>query len=223
MAVIEVSSANQYAVVSGDTPLLEVYTALPAGLYPPFPPVELPGGLDGLIQRGGFGQNFFFSSEVLGASFETSSGEVVQAGGKTVKNVQGFDLVRPLIGSFGRLGRVHEATLRLRPGLAFVHVAREGTLEDALLLEPRFAWQDGAQVHTVLFGHARAVSAFELAFGGARVSEKLDYRSRFALGMGVGAGTLRDSRFGWVEGESAPPMPELFTALMGAMVAGSRK
>jgi len=53
---------------------------------------------------------------------------VVQAGGKTVKNVQGFDLVRPLVGSFGRLGRVREATLRLRPGLAFVHVVRDGTL-----------------------------------------------------------------------------------------------
>ena len=222
MPVIEVSSANQYAVVSGDTPLLEVYAALPAGLYPPFPPVELPGGLNGLIQRGGFGQNFFFSSEILGATFETSSGERVQAGGKTVKNVQGFDLVRPLIGSFGRLGRVIEATLRLRPGLAFVHVAREGSLEDALLLEPRFAWQDGAQVHAMLFGHARAVTAFEAAFGGTRVTEALDYRSRFPLGMGVGQGELRDSRFSWVNGDAVPPMPELFGTLVDAMAGGSR-
>lgn len=224
MSVLEVSSANQYAVVSGDTPLLEVYAALPPGLYPPFPPVELPGGLNGLIQRGGFAQNFFFSSEILGASFETSSGERVEAGGKTVKNVQGFDLVRPLIGSFGRLGRVREVTLRLRPGLAFLHLAREGTLEDALSFEPRFVWQDETVVHAVLFGHARTVRAFEAAFGGAQVTESLDYRSRFALGMGVGAktsevGMLRDSRFGWVNGDGVPPMPDMFLKLATALVA----
>ncbi len=217
MPVIEVSSANQYLIVSGDTPLLEVYAALPDKLYPPFPPVELPGGLDALIQRGGFAQNFFFSSEVLGATILTSSGEQVQAGGKTVKNVQGFDLVRPLIGSFGRLGRVEQATLRLRPGLAFVHVVREGPLEDALDLEPRFLWQDGDQTHAVLFGHARAIAAFERAFGGIRVDEPLDYRSRFPLGMGVGEGSLRDSRFGWTDGDSVPQMPELFGALVGAL------
>jgi glycolate oxidase FAD binding subunit len=132
MPVIEVSAGDQYLVVSGDTPLLDVYSALPTGLYPPFPPVELPGGVGGLVARGGFGQNFFFASEVLGVRFRARSGRLVQAGGRVVKNVQGYDLVRPFVGSFGLLGEVQDVTLRLRPGVSVAHQSRPGTLDDLM-------------------------------------------------------------------------------------------
>lgn len=132
MPVIEVSASDQYLVVSGDTPLLDVYSALPAGLYPTFPPVELPGGVGGLVSRGGFGQNFFFASEVLGVRFRARSGRLVQAGGRVVKNVQGYDLVRPFVGSFGLLGEVQDVTLRLRPGVSVAHHFRPGTLNELL-------------------------------------------------------------------------------------------
>jgi glycolate oxidase FAD binding subunit len=131
MAVLKLSSADQYLTVSADTPLLEVYDALPAGLFPPFAPIELPGGVGGLVARGGFGQNFFFSSEILGLRFRTPAGELVQAGGITVKNVQGFDLVRPFVGSFGTLGEALEVTLRLRPGRACVHPGPRAKIEVA--------------------------------------------------------------------------------------------
>jgi glycolate oxidase FAD binding subunit len=36
------------------------------------------------------------------------------AGGKVVKNVAGFDLVRMTIGAWGTLGVIAEATVRLR-------------------------------------------------------------------------------------------------------------
>lgn len=136
MPVIEVSASDQYLVVGGDTPLLDVYAALPAGLYPPFPPVELPGGVGGLVARGGFGQNFFFASEVLGVRFRARSGRLVQAGGRVVKNVQGYDLVRPFVGSFGLLGEVQDVTLRLRPGVAVAHHCRPGTLDDLMVGVP---------------------------------------------------------------------------------------
>jgi glycolate dehydrogenase FAD-binding subunit len=52
---------------------------------------------------------------VLELRFVTADGRLVKAGGPTVKNVTGYDLVRLLIGSFGTLGVLVQATLRCRP------------------------------------------------------------------------------------------------------------
>jgi len=50
---------------------------------------------------------------LLGIEFVTGRGDVVRAGGKVVKNVAGFDLTRLLTGSWGTLGVITEATVRL--------------------------------------------------------------------------------------------------------------
>ena len=50
---------------------------------------------------------------VLGAEVVTAQGEVVRAGGRTVKNVAGYDLTRLLVGSWGTLGLLTAVTLRL--------------------------------------------------------------------------------------------------------------
>lgn len=50
---------------------------------------------------------------VLGVEFVTGDGKVVRGGGRVVKNVAGFDLVRLIAGSWGTLGVITEATLRL--------------------------------------------------------------------------------------------------------------
>lgn len=51
----------------------------------------------------------------IGVTVVTSDGEVGRAGGRVVKNVAGFDLMRLLCGSFGTLGLVTEVMLRLHP------------------------------------------------------------------------------------------------------------
>jgi FAD/FMN-containing dehydrogenase len=52
---------------------------------------------------------------VLGIRFVTPTGDIVGTGGKTVKNVSGFDLSKLMIGSLGSLGILCEITLRLLP------------------------------------------------------------------------------------------------------------
>ncbi len=52
---------------------------------------------------------------VLQVRYVSAAGEVVKAGGPTVKNVSGFDLCRLLVGSRGTLGFVGDVILRTRP------------------------------------------------------------------------------------------------------------
>ncbi|NUQ19408.1 MAG: FAD-binding protein, partial [Gemmatimonadaceae bacterium] len=51
---------------------------------------------------------------VLGVELVTGDGTIARGGGRVVKNVAGFDLTRLAIGSWGTLGVITEATLRLR-------------------------------------------------------------------------------------------------------------
>lgn len=52
---------------------------------------------------------------VLGIEFVRSDGELVKAGGRVVKNVAGYDLMKLLTGSYGTLGILTQVTLRLYP------------------------------------------------------------------------------------------------------------
>jgi glycolate oxidase FAD binding subunit len=52
---------------------------------------------------------------LIGVTVVAADGSVVKGGGKVVKNVAGYDLPKIYIGSFGTLGVIVEATVRLRP------------------------------------------------------------------------------------------------------------
>ncbi|MGQ9645456.1 MAG: FAD-binding oxidoreductase [Thermodesulfobacteriota bacterium] len=52
---------------------------------------------------------------VIGTKVVLPSGDIVVSGGKTVKNVSGYDLSKLLIGSFGTLGVICEITFKLLP------------------------------------------------------------------------------------------------------------
>ena len=52
---------------------------------------------------------------VLGVTVVTPTGDIIHTGGKTMKNVAGIDLCKMYIGSWGTLGIITEAVLRLFP------------------------------------------------------------------------------------------------------------
>jgi len=52
---------------------------------------------------------------LLGISFVRADGELVKAGGRVVKNVAGYDLMKLMTGSYGSLGVVSQVSFRLYP------------------------------------------------------------------------------------------------------------
>lgn len=52
---------------------------------------------------------------ILGISFVRFDGKVAKAGGKVVKNVAGYDLMKLFTGSYGTLGIISQVTFRLYP------------------------------------------------------------------------------------------------------------
>ncbi|WP_026702508.1 FAD-binding oxidoreductase [Salibacterium aidingense] len=52
---------------------------------------------------------------VIGLEVVTPEGEIMKTGGRTIKNVTGFDLTKLIIGSEGTLGVITEATVKLVP------------------------------------------------------------------------------------------------------------
>ena len=53
--------------------------------------------------------------QVLGIQFVRADGQVAKAGGRVVKNVAGYDLMKLFTGSYGSLGILTQATVRLYP------------------------------------------------------------------------------------------------------------
>src|SRR5437667_10222362 len=49
---------------------------------------------------------------LLGAQFSNGRGELITAGGRTVKNVAGYDLTKFMVGQFGIFGRIVTITTR---------------------------------------------------------------------------------------------------------------
>lgn len=65
---------------------------------------------------------------VLGLTTVTGTGEIVKAGGRVVKNVAGFDLVRLHTGAWGTLGAITDVTVRLH-AIPAIDAIMVGTLE----------------------------------------------------------------------------------------------
>ncbi len=83
---------------------------------PPYAPEKTLGGLVATGSAGSLGMAYGTPRDhVLGLSVVTGDGRVLHLGGRVMKNVAGFDLVKLMVGSRGTLGIVVSASLRLFP------------------------------------------------------------------------------------------------------------
>jgi FAD/FMN-containing dehydrogenase len=92
----------------------------------------------------------------------SAAGDVVKAGGPTVKNVSGFDLCRLLVGSHGTLGFLAEVILRTRPlpaGERWFACERDPWELLGSLYRPTSVLWDGRTTWVLLDGHPSDVDA----------------------------------------------------------------
>ena len=130
---------------------------------------------------------------VLGLEVVLADGAVIRTGGRTVKDVMGYDLTQLLVGSEGTLGIITEATLRLLPapppkltmlaffasvpdaGAAVAGITRDGIVPVTLELMDRFTIRAvDAALHVGLPEDAGAMLMIESDAGGAAAESELD-------------------------------------------------
>ncbi|MET1232892.1 MAG: FAD-linked oxidase C-terminal domain-containing protein [Candidatus Limnocylindrales bacterium] len=141
---------------------------------------------------------------VLGLEVVLADGSVIRTGGRSIKDVAGYDLTHLFVGSEGTLGIITEATLRLRPrpaekltvlaffpsvtaaGDAVARITEAGVVPVTLELMDRFtirAVDDAANLG--LDREAGAMLMIESDAGGAAAEDELDRAERACTAAGA--------------------------------------
>jgi FAD/FMN-containing dehydrogenase len=106
------------------------------------------------IRRLGYGP---VRDVLLQACYVSDGGQIVQAGGPTVKNVSGFDLCRLLVGARGTLGFLGDVIIRSRPRPAhsqwFTIEATDPFPIFTRLYRPACVLWNGSRMWALLEGH----------------------------------------------------------------------
>ena len=86
------------------------------GFNPAYPERATLGGVIATADTGWMRQRYGGIRDMLiGVSLVRADGQLVKAGGRVVKNVAGYDLMKLMTGSWGSLGLISEVTLRTYP------------------------------------------------------------------------------------------------------------
>jgi glycolate oxidase FAD binding subunit len=134
---------------------------------------------------------------VLGLTVVTGDGRVLRLGGRVMKNVAGFDLVKLMVGSRGTLGVIASATLRLFPRPTEDHaLVLEGDGPGALLEAARRVATAGVVPASAVLvspgpgSHGRA--ALVVRVHGARAAAEADAAKLLGPAL-AGAAVHRDA------------------------------
>jgi glycolate oxidase FAD binding subunit len=128
------------------TPVREVVQMLgERGQYLPFDPLLVQRGatLGGTIAANACGPERYRYGSVrdffIGTRFIDGNGELLQGGGKVVKNAAGFDYPKLMAGSMGRMGVLVDVTFKVfpKPEAYATLIVSCATLQDALALLPK--------------------------------------------------------------------------------------
>jgi len=127
--ILEIDAADGVAVVQPGVINADLQRAVEArGLfYPPDPSSLKQSAIGGNVAENAGGARCLkygvTGDYVMALEVVMPNGDVLRTGGKTVKNVTGYDLRALFTGSEGTLGTITEITLRLLPKPAFVRTA----------------------------------------------------------------------------------------------------
>ncbi len=130
--IIKVSVDNTIAIVQPGVVTYDLVKEVERyGLfYPPDPASYKTSTIGGNVAENAGGPHCFkygvTKNYVLGLEAVLINGEIIRTGGKTIKNVVGYNLTDLLIGSEGTLAIITEITLKLIPKPKFSGVARLG-------------------------------------------------------------------------------------------------
>ncbi len=105
---------------------------------------------------------------VLRLRYISSEGQIITCGGPVVKNVTGFNLHKLMVGSFGTLGLIAEATLRtnpIPPAQSWVKTMIDPKLVFDKLLRPSAILWDGQTTWVHLEGHLPDITAQKKTLG----------------------------------------------------------
>ena len=161
--VLEHAAGDFTLEVQAGLPLNELQQLLAEkGQWLPIdPPVAGQSSIGGIVARGISGplrhRHMGLRDQLIGLSLLRSDGTAAKAGGRVVKNVAGYDLMRLLCGSWGSLGLITSLTLRTQPlpsrrrqlklsgpGESLQQLRQELLLRCPMALE-RFCWQQQNQ------------------------------------------------------------------------------
>jgi glycolate oxidase FAD binding subunit len=121
VGVVDHVPADLTVTVAAGTRIADLATALGrAGQFVPLdPPHRDQATVGGVIaaNSNGFWRARYGGARdlLIGTQTALADGTVARAGGRVVKNVAGYDLDKLLVGSFGTLGVIVEATLKVLP------------------------------------------------------------------------------------------------------------
>ena len=174
---------------------------------------EHSGTVGGLLARGlagGLRQRYMgVRDQLIGLSLLRADGTAAKAGGKVVKNVAGYDLMRLFCGSWGSLGLITELTLRTYPlprhrrgllvqgSVSALEQLRRLCLQ-APLMPQRLDWWSAA-----LSGSGQPALLLALAsVSSAAIADQLDQHSQAAATLGLAVEPLDPERLAELEGRS---------------------
>ncbi len=208
--------------VAAGTPLVEVQEAL--GHQGQWLSVDAPwgdrggaaaGSIGGLVARGlagGYRQRYLgVRDQLIGLALMRADGVTARAGGKVVKNVAGYDLMRLFTGSWGSLGLITELTLRTLPQPPLRRsVCFQGGAEDL------------ADLSRWLLGSSLSPERIDWWNGSLAAAAGLDPEPLLLIGLAsVDAGTLQE-QVRCLQERSSLPARVLDAASTGAWLAHAR-
>jgi glycolate oxidase FAD binding subunit len=164
-------------------------------LDPAYPNISTIGGIIATADTGSLRHRYGGVRDLLlGISFVRADGKIAKAGGRVVKNVAGYDMMKLFTGSYGTLGILTEVTLRVYPlpansGTVILTGAVEGLRNAAKILLASTLTPIAVDVlSTALSKHLEISNTPSLVVKFATIPASITQQSEQLLAIGKGLG-----------------------------------